>query len=64
MYTTASTWSLSVTGTASAGLGLAYAPRTGRSGHDCDHGFCTICGAVWPCSRARREQLAQQAGNL
>jgi hypothetical protein len=22
--------------------------------HDCHHGFCTICGSVWPCSRARR----------
>jgi hypothetical protein len=22
--------------------------------HDCDHGFCVICGSVWPCSRARR----------
>jgi hypothetical protein len=24
------------------------------AGHDCDHGFCSVCGAVWPCSRARR----------
>jgi hypothetical protein len=22
--------------------------------HDCDHGFCVICGSVWPCSRARQ----------
>lgn len=22
--------------------------------HDCDHGFCTVCGSVWPCSRAQR----------
>ena len=22
--------------------------------HDCDHGFCSVCGMVWPCSRARR----------
>jgi len=22
--------------------------------HDCDHGFCVICGSVWPCSRAQR----------
>jgi hypothetical protein len=22
--------------------------------HDCDHGFCVICGSVWPCSRSRR----------
>ena len=29
--------------------------------HDGDHGFCTVCGAVWPCARARRDQLA--AGN-
>jgi hypothetical protein len=21
--------------------------------HDMDHGFCTVCGAVWPCSHAR-----------
>jgi hypothetical protein len=25
--------------------------------HDCDHGFCGVCGAVWPCSRARRALL-------
>jgi hypothetical protein len=24
------------------------------STHDCHHGFCTICGSVWPCSRAQR----------
>jgi hypothetical protein len=22
--------------------------------HDCDHGFCVICGSVWPCSRSRK----------
>jgi hypothetical protein len=22
--------------------------------HDCDHGFCTICGSVWPCSRSSK----------
>jgi hypothetical protein len=27
--------------------------------HDSDHGFCTVCGAVWPCSRARRQHAAQ-----
>jgi hypothetical protein len=31
------------------------------TGHDCDHGFCTVCGAVWPCARARRDQLAAEA---
>jgi hypothetical protein len=20
--------------------------------HSCDHGFCTVCGSVWPCARA------------
>lgn len=20
--------------------------------HSCDHGFCTVCGGVWPCARA------------
>lgn len=25
--------------------------------HDCDHGFCTVCGMVWPCSWARRHAL-------
>lgn len=24
--------------------------------HDTDHGFCSVCGAVWPCARARRDQ--------
>jgi len=35
-------------------------PRGGRPvrpvGHETDHGFCSVCGAVWPCARARREQ--------
>jgi len=22
--------------------------------HDCDRGFCTVCGSVWPCARAER----------
>jgi hypothetical protein len=25
-------------------------------GHETDNGFCSVCGAVWPCARARREQ--------
>lgn len=25
--------------------------------HDSNHGFCMVCGAVWPCSRARRDQM-------
>jgi hypothetical protein len=35
-------------------------PRSARPvrviGHETDHGFCSVCGAVWPCARARREQ--------
>jgi hypothetical protein len=27
--------------------------------HDSDHGFCTVCGAVWPCSHARRQHAAK-----
>jgi hypothetical protein len=23
-----------------------------RFRHDADHGFCVVCGSVWPCSRA------------
>jgi hypothetical protein len=37
--------------------GYASAPMT-TSGpiftHECHHGFCTVCGSVWPCSRAER----------
>ena len=22
--------------------------------HECHHGFCMVCGSVWPCSRARK----------
>jgi hypothetical protein len=22
--------------------------------HECHHGFCSVCGSVWPCSRAQR----------
>jgi hypothetical protein len=29
--------------------------------HDADHGFCTVCGAVWPCSRARRSAALRPA---
>jgi hypothetical protein len=34
-------------------------PSTGRDNakhgsHECDHGFCLVCGMVWPCSSARR----------
>jgi hypothetical protein len=28
--------------------------------HDMEHGFCTVCGAVWPCSRARRAMAARR----
>jgi hypothetical protein len=27
--------------------------------HDCHHGFCTVCGSVWPCSRATRTPSRQ-----
>jgi hypothetical protein len=30
------------------------ATTTSSYSHDCDHGFCVICGSVWPCSRSRR----------
>jgi hypothetical protein len=26
--------------------------------HDGDHGFCSTCGMVWPCSWARRHAMA------
>jgi hypothetical protein len=22
--------------------------------HECHQGFCTVCGSVWPCSRAAK----------
>jgi hypothetical protein len=25
--------------------------------HDNDHGFCSVCGMVWPCSWARRHAV-------
>ncbi|HEX2805933.1 MAG TPA: hypothetical protein VHN80_07170 [Kineosporiaceae bacterium] len=28
--------------------------------HEMDHGFCTVCGAVWPCSRARRAMASRR----
>ena len=40
-------------------------PRGGRPvrpvGHETNHGFCSVCGAVWPCARARREQRLDDA---
>jgi hypothetical protein len=27
--------------------------------HECHHGFCTVCGSVWPCSRAARTTARQ-----
>jgi hypothetical protein len=32
------------------------APGT-PAAHECDHGFCTVCGTVWPCSWARRHPM-------
>jgi hypothetical protein len=23
--------------------------------HEADHGFCVLCGGVWPCWRAERD---------
>jgi hypothetical protein len=31
------------------------APDT-RNAHESHHGFCTVCGSVWPCSRAAHPQ--------
>jgi hypothetical protein len=25
--------------------------------HHSDHGFCTVCGGVWPCARAERDSV-------
>lgn len=32
----------------------AYAATAGTPAfaHECHQGFCTVCGSVWPCSRA------------
>ena len=30
--------------------------HTTRFPHTCDHGFCTVCGGVWPCARAERAE--------
>jgi hypothetical protein len=32
----------------------AYAAAAGSPtfDHECHQGFCTVCGSVWPCSRA------------
>jgi hypothetical protein len=37
---------------ATAAKGLIFA-------HECHHGFCTVCGSVWPCSRAARTTARQ-----
>lgn len=28
--------------------------NAGAYTHECHHGFCVVCGSVWPCSRAQR----------
>ena len=78
MYTTTQTYRSSSVGTRSAvselptqytPLGLTMPMRPGTRGvramgHETDHGFCSVCGAVWPCARARRDELAaEQAGS-
>lgn len=37
-------------------MNRSNAQRTPGS-HDCDHGFCSVCGMVWPCSWARRHAV-------
>lgn len=34
-----------MTGTVTAPIGTGYS-------HEADHGFCIVCGGVWPCARA------------
>jgi len=36
------------------------APAVRVVDHDTDRGFCSVCGAVWPCARARREQRQER----
>ena len=71
--TTQTLWSPSV-GTRSAvselprqyqPLAFATATRPGSRpvravGHETAGGFCSVCGAVWPCARARRDQAATE----
>jgi hypothetical protein len=32
--------------------------------HDMDHGFCTVCGAVWPCSHVRRAMASRRGKDV
>jgi hypothetical protein len=34
-----------------------YEAQATQISHDCDHGFCSVCGMVWPCSWARRHAV-------
>jgi hypothetical protein len=33
-------------------------------GHRAAQGFCTVCGTVWPCWRALREDVATTTANV
>ena len=34
------------------------ATRAGTAhAHECQQGFCVVCGSVWPCYRAQRTSL-------
>jgi len=37
-------------------MSRSSAPGT-PAAHECNNGFCTICGMVWPCSWARRHPV-------
>ena len=39
-----------------ATVNRSSAPST-PGAHDCDNGFCSVCGMVWPCSWARRHPV-------
>jgi len=43
------------TGTIATPAALAAA----RIPHEPDHGFCAVCGAVWPCWRAEKALLSR-----
>jgi hypothetical protein len=32
--------------------------------HECDRGFCTVCGTVWPCPRTERVQRGLLPANV
>ena len=38
-----------------ATLTVIHPDRIAAGGHEPDHGFCVVCGGVWPCWRASRQ---------